>query len=437
MRLLRLDSTNKQSQILASKYKSSLTFKELGLNEQLLEGLDAMGFQTATPIQEKAIPSILEGKDLIACAQTGTGKTAAFLLPVLHQLTNTESDSIDALIMVPTRELAIQIDQNLEGLSYFTNLSSVPIYGGRGGESFNQEKKALTTGANIVIATPGRLIAHLNLGYVKVSKLKYFILDEADRMLDMGFVNDLLKIERYLPKKRQTLLFSATMPPKIRTFSRGILQNPDQISFAVSKPAEGIMQVAYLVQDAHKAALLKILLGKRKGKEEKILIFSSTKAAVHTIAKSLKSTGLTVGEIHSDFEQSDREETLRKFKANRVEVLVATDILSRGIDVKDINLVVNYDVPSDGEDYIHRIGRTARADSDGVAITLINRKDQRKFKNIERLMERKVPKSPLPPPIQEKEEKLLASLPSRPHKKNKYRGGKKNSKPYKKRMEKR
>ena len=390
-----------------------MTFKELGLNEQLLEGLDAMGFETATPIQEQAIPAIMKGKDLIACAQTGTGKTAAFLLPVLHELTNTVSASIDTLILVPTRELAVQIDQQLEGFSYFTNVSSLPIYGGRSGESFNQEKKALTMGANIVVATPGRLIAHLNLGYVKISKLKYLILDEADRMLDMGFVNDLTKIISFLPKDRQTLLFSATMPPKIRTFSKRILKNPEQISFAVSKPAEGILQVAYLVQDENKAKLLQVLLGKRKGKYKRILIFSSTKAAVSKIASSLKSTGLSVGQIHSDFDQKEREETLRKYKAGRLEVLVATDILSRGIDVKDINLVINYDVPSDGEDYIHRIGRTARADTDGVALTLISRKDQRKFQGIERLMERKVPKSPLPPEIQEREDKLAANPPRR------------------------
>ena len=390
-----------------------MTFKELGLNDQLLDGLGAMGFETATPIQEEAIPVILKGKDLIACAQTGTGKTAAFLLPILHNLTNTTSASIDALILVPTRELAVQIDQNLEGFSYFANVSSLAIYGGRGGESFQQEKKALTTGANIVVATPGRLIAHLNLGYVKISQLKYLILDEADRMLDMGFVNDLLKIVGYLPKKRQTLLFSATMPPKIRTFSKRILQNPEQITFAVSKPAEGIMQIAYLVQDENKAKLLQILLGARKGKGERILIFSSTKAAVSKIAKSLKVTGLTVGEIHSDFDQKEREETLRMFKGGRLEVLVATDILSRGIDVKDINLVVNYDVPSDGEDYIHRIGRTARADTDGVAITLISRKDQRKFKDVEHMMERQIPKTALPPLIQEREEKLLANMPKR------------------------
>jgi len=417
-----------------------LTFKELELNDQLLEGLDAMGFETATPIQEKAIPVILKDQDLIACAQTGTGKTAAFLLPILHNLTNTTSDSIDALILVPTRELAVQIDQNLEGLAYFTNVSSLAIYGGRGGESFQQEKKALTTGANIVVATPGRLIAHLNLGYVKISKLKHLVLDEADRMLDMGFVNDLLKIVGFLPKKRQTLLFSATMPPKIRTFSKRILKNPEQITFAVSKPAEGIVQAAYLVQDENKAKLLQILLGKRKGKNQRILVFSSTKAAVNKIARSLKDTGLSVGQIHSDFDQQEREDTLRKFKGGRTEVLVATDILSRGIDVKDINLVVNYDVPGDGEDYIHRIGRTARADTDGVAITLINRKDQRKFQNIERLMERKVPKSPLPPTIQEREDKIRAAGPrSNNYGKKRYGGNKNNKykKPFKKKAERR
>ncbi len=383
-----------------------MTFKELALNEQLLEGLDAMGFETATPIQEKAIPIILEGKDLIACAQTGTGKTAAFLLPILHYLTNIDSDSIDALILVPTRELAIQIDQQLEGFAYFCNVSSLPIYGGRSGESFNQEKKALTTGANIVIATPGRLIAHLNLGYVKIDKLQHLILDEADRMLDMGFVNDLLKIISYLPKKRQTLMFSATMPGKIRKFAARILNKPEQISFSVSKPAEGIMQIAYLIEDELKPKLLQYLLGNRKGKDERILIFSSTKSNVNKIAQALIRTGLSVGEIHSDFEQSEREEALRKFKNGRLQVLVATDILSRGIDVKGINLVINNSVPGDAEDYIHRIGRTARADADGIAITLINKKDRRKFKSIERLMEAQVRKSPLPPSIQALANKL-------------------------------
>ena len=395
-----------------------MTFKELGLSDQLLEGLDAMGFETATPIQEKSIPIILDNKDLIACAQTGTGKTAAFLLPVLHQLIGTESESIDTLVLVPTRELAIQIDQQLEGLAYFTGITSLPIYGGRSGESFNQEKKALTTGANIVVATPGRLIAHLNLGYVKIDKLQHLILDEADRMLDMGFVNDLLKIESFLPKDRQTLMFSATMPGKIRKFAQKILNQPEEVSFAVSKPAEKIIQVAYEVEDELKAPLLQNLLGKRTGKDERIIIFSRTKSNVDNIARALSRTGLNVGQIHSDFEQKEREETLRNFKSGNLQVLVATDILSRGIDVKGINLVINNSVPGDAEDYIHRIGRTARADADGIAITLINRADRRKFKNIERLMEREVPKSPLPPELEE----MAKNLPKR-ESSNRGRGG--------------
>ncbi len=383
-----------------------MTFTELALNEQLLDGLDAMGFVTATPIQEKAIPVILDGKDLIACAQTGTGKTAAFLLPTLHHLTGTESASIDTLILVPTRELAVQIDQQLEGFAYFTGVTSLPIYGGRSGESFNQEKKALTTGANIVVATPGRLIAHLNLGYVKISKLKHLILDEADRMLDMGFVNDLLKIVSFLPKDRQTLMFSATMPPKIKKFAARILRNPQEISFAVSKPAEKIMQIAYLIEDELKPKLLQHLLGNRKEKDERIIIFSSTKANVDRIARALRDTGLTVGQIHSDFDQNQREETLRNFKNGNLKVLVATDILSRGIDVKGINLVINNSVPGDAEDYIHRIGRTARADADGIAITLINYKDRRKFKDIEKLMEKEVVKTSLPEHLQKLADKL-------------------------------
>lgn len=386
-----------------------MTFKELALNEQLLEGLDAMGFETATPIQEKAIPEILDGNDLIACAQTGTGKTAAFLLPTLHELTGTNSDSIDTLILVPTRELAVQIDQQLEGFAYFTGVTSLPIYGGRSGESFNQEKRALTTGANIVVATPGRLIAHLNLGYVKISKLKHLILDEADRMLDMGFVNDLLKIVSFLPKERQTLMFSATMPPKIRKFASKILNKPKEISFAVSKPAEKIIQIAYNIEDELKPKLLQHLLGNRKGKDERIIIFSSTKANVDKIARALRDTGISVGQIHSDFDQSQREETLRNFKNGNLQVLVATDILSRGIDVKGINLVINNSVPSDAEDYIHRIGRTARADADGIAITLISYKDRRKFRDIEALMEKEVMKTPLPDHIQKMADKLPRS----------------------------
>ncbi len=376
-----------------------MTFKELRLSDSLLEGLDAMGFEKATPIQEKAIPPILKGKDLIACAQTGTGKTAAFLLPIIDRLQGKDTDSVDALIIVPTRELAVQIDQQLEGFAYFTEISSIPIYGGRDGKSFEDEKKALKLGANIIVATPGRLIAHLNLGYVKFDKLQHLILDEADRMLDMGFLNDILKIINFIPEKRQTLMFSATMPPKIRQFARRILHKPDQINIAISKPASGILQAAYFAEDEQKPKLLTHLLGKRKDKDERILIFSSTKANVKNIVAALKSGGLTAGEIHSDLDQLQREEMLRKFKSGAKPILVATDILSRGIDVKGIDLVINYDVPGDAEDYIHRVGRTARAEAEGVALTFINRKDSRKFKDIERLMGQIVQKAPLPEPI--------------------------------------
>ena len=384
-----------------------MTFTELGLSEQLLEGLEAMGFETATPIQEKAIPEILNGKDLIACAQTGTGKTAAFLLPILDRLSQNNRETIDTLILVPTRELAIQIDHQIEGLGYFVGASSLPIYGGRDGTSFQQEKKALSMGANIVVATPGRLIAHLNLGYVQLNDLRHLILDEADRMLDMGFIHDIQKITSYLPKKRQNLMFSATMPPKIRQFAKQILHNPGQINFAVSKPAEGILQAAYVVDDSLKLELLKSLLEGRKDKEKRILIFSSTKVNVKKITAEMQNSGLNAKEIHSDIDQNQREEMLRLFKNGSLPILVATDILARGIDVKGIDLVLNYDVPNDAEDYIHRIGRTARADTEGVAITFINFRDFRKFSNIEDLMEIQVRKLPLPPHIQEK-------MPERP-----------------------
>jgi superfamily II DNA/RNA helicase len=386
-----------------------LTFKELNISDQLLSGLDAMGFEKATPIQEQAIPLILDGKDLIACAQTGTGKTAAFLLPIIDQLMGNDTKSVDALILVPTRELAVQIDQQLEGFAYFTDISSIPIYGGRDGNSFDDEKRALKMGANIVVATPGRLIAHLNMGYVKIDQLKHLILDEADRMLDMGFQNDIMKIINYLPKERQTLMFSATMPPKIRQFSKRILIKPEQISLAISKPAAGILQGAYYAEDNQKPHLIVHLLKKRKGVNERILIFSSTKANVKNIVSALKSGGLGAGEIHSDLDQKAREEMLRSFKNGSQPILVATDILSRGIDVKGIDLVVNYDVPGDAEDYIHRIGRTARADSEGVALTFINRKDRRKFSSIEYLMEQEVKKVNLPPEIP----KAQAPEPSR------------------------
>lgn len=367
-----------------------------------------MGFETPTPIQEQAIPIILQGRDLIACAQTGTGKTAAFLLPILHQIAQNEEEFTDTLVVVPTRELAVQIDQELEGFGYFTGASSLPIYGGRDGASFEQEKKALSQGANIIVATPGRLISHLNAGYVKLDKLRHFVLDEADRMLDMGFAGDIMSISNYLPRERQTLLFSATMPNEIRTFAKQLLKDPAQISMAVSKPAAGILQGAYEVEDELKPRLVSHLLEGKEKILERVLIFSSTKAKVKDVTATLKKAGLNVRQVHSDLSQDEREEILRSFKSGKVQILVATDILSRGIDVKGINLVINYDVPGDGEDYVHRVGRTARADSDGVALTFINRRDRRRIKAIESLIESEVRRLPLPADLQAAAEKLAA-----------------------------
>ncbi len=378
-----------------------MTFRELNLDERLLEGLDSMGFEKATPIQEQAVPIILAGKDLIACAQTGTGKTAAFLLPILHQLTRQPREGISTLILVPTRELAMQIDEQLEAFAYFTEVSSIPIYGGQSKDSFDQEKKALTTGADIIIATPGRLTAHLNLGYVKFQDIKYFILDEADRMLDMGFINAIESISKFLPKNRQTLLFSATMATKIKKFAQTILHEPESITLAVSKPAENILQAVYQVNEYQKLALLEYVLNPERSKEGLILIFSSSKIGTKEIAHALFRKGLEVAEMHSDLKQEDRKQVLRKFENGQIQILVATDILSRGIDVDNIQLVINYDMPPDPEDYIHRIGRTARAESTGTAISFITRRDKQRLEKVERLMEKKVHVLALPKSIAE------------------------------------
>ncbi len=372
-----------------------MNFKEFNLDNHLLEGIESFGFEDATPIQEKAIPTILEGKDIIAIAQTGTGKTAAFLLPVIHKIINSGQEGhIQALVIVPTRELAMQIDQQLEGLSYYTPVSSIAVYGGTDGTSFTKEKIALSEGADIIIGTPGRLLAHLNMGYVKVSALQYLILDEADRMLDMGFYEDIMRIISNLPAKRQNLLFAATMPAKIREMAKKVLHDPEEISIAISKPVEKVLQVAYVLYDAQKVSLVKYLL---EGKQlRSILIFCSTKSSVKQLNKELRKTGIISQEIHSDLEQSDREKVLRDFRSRKANILVATDVLSRGIDIEDIDLVINYDVPNDAEDYIHRIGRTARATAEGVAITFINEKEQRKFSDIERLLGESVMKLRLP-----------------------------------------
>lgn len=377
-----------------------MNFKELGLNSQMLEAISFMGFEEATPVQELAVPEILKGNDLIACAQTGTGKTAAFVLPVLDNLTKDHKHETSVLIIVPTRELAIQIDQHIQGFTYFTPVESIPVYGGGSGSDWDSEKRALTSGADIIVATPGRLISHLNMGYVKFDAVKHLILDEADRMLDIGFFDDIIKIIEFLPKKRQTLMFSATMPPKIRQLASKILRNPKEISIEISKPAEGVLQAAYLVYDTQKTALISSLI-ENKPEITSVLIFSSTKLKVNDIVRDLRKTEKAIHGISSAFDQSKREEVLMNFRAKKIRILVATDVLSRGIDIKDIDLVINYDVPNDAEDYVHRVGRTARAKATGVALTLVNEDDMYKFKRIEDFIENEVMKIPLPPALGE------------------------------------
>tara|TARA_B100001758_G_C18416716_1_gene620657 strand:+ start:6844 stop:8049 length:1206 start_codon:yes stop_codon:yes gene_type:complete len=373
-----------------------MKFTEFKFGNELQEGLDMMGFEQATQIQTQAIPIIQQGRDLIACAQTGTGKTAAFVLPILDKLSNINHNKVNTIIIAPTRELAKQIDMQVEGFSYFTNLSSYPIYGGGTGVEFDNQKQALKKGADIIICTPGRLLAHLDFDYFDTSGVKHFILDEADRMLDMGFYEDIMNISKRLPKKRQNLLFSATMPPKIRALAKKILENPVSISLAISKPAEGITQSAYLCYDSQKVNLVRQIL-KSKGKDlSHVLIFASSIKSVREIKKTLNKSGMKASEMHSGLNQSQREETIRNFKSKKIKILVATDILSRGIDIKGIELVINYEVPHDEEDYIHRIGRTARADRTGQAITLINPQQVKNFKDIEKLIEKEVQKLELP-----------------------------------------
>lgn len=353
-----------------------------------------MNFREPTPIQQKAIPFILQGKDLLASAQTGTGKTAAFLLPLLELNLREKPTHINTLIIVPTRELGLQIDQALSGFSYFLDISSMAIYGGGDGMGFEQQMKALKQGCDIVIATPGKLLSHLNMGYVDMKSLRHLVLDEVDRMLDMGFIDDISRIMKFLPEKRQTLFFSATMPPKIRHFALKLLKDPVQINIALSKPAEGISQKAYLVYDSQKMKLLHHIFENRDIKSA--ILFAGRKGTVKEVEKELRKMGLNVAAIHSDLEQSQREEVLLSFRNKKVRILVATDIVSRGIDVEGLDLVLNYDVPPDAEDYVHRIGRTARAESTGEAITLINEQDQRSFHRIELLIEKEVQKISLP-----------------------------------------
>jgi len=380
-----------------------MKFTTFNLNEHVLEAISYMGFNEATPVQEKAIPEIMSGNDLIACAQTGTGKTAAFVLPVIDTLSRGKDTLLSTLIIVPTRELAIQIDKEIQGFSYFTDIGSCPVYGGGDGQDFDTERNALKGNTNIIVATPGKLISHLKMGYVQFDDIQYLILDEADKMLDMGFYEDIMKIISYIPKNRQTLMFSATMPPKIRKLADQILQNPKEINIELSKPAKGILQAAYLVYDEHKAALIDYLI-KNKPDYESILIFTSTKSNVTTIVRKLKANNLSVEGISSDLEQNERENVLSRFRAKRTRVLVATDVISRGIDIKDIHLIINYDVPQDAEDYVHRVGRTARAEATGVALTFINKDDMFRFKRIETLIETNIVKMPVPSEIGESPE---------------------------------
>ena len=374
-----------------------MNFTQFKFGKELREGLDMMGFIKATPIQEKAIPIIQQGDDLIACAQTGTGKTAAFVLPILDNLTKIDiCNKVKAIIIAPTRELAKQIDMQIEGFSYFTNSSSYPVYGGGTGVEFDNQKQALKKGADIIICTPGRLLAHLDFDYFDTSHVDYLILDEADRMLDMGFYDDIMLISNQLPKNRQNLLFSATMPPKIRKLANTLLKDPKSISLAISKPAEGLTQNAYMVNDNQKVKLVREIL-KLRGKDlSHVLIFASSIKNVKEIKQTLNKSGMRASEMHSGLDQMQREQTIRDFKNKKIRILVATDILSRGIDIKGIEIVINYEVPHDAEDYVHRIGRTARADRTGEAITFINSKQVKNFMDIESLIGKEVNKLVLP-----------------------------------------
>ena len=378
-----------------------MKFSELELEPEVFDGLDAMNFVEMTPVQEHTIPVILSGRDIIGCAQTGTGKTAAYTLPLLNRLTieGNPDNVVKSLIIVPTRELAQQIDMQFQGFSYFLPVSTTVVYGGGDGKGWEVQKRGMLMGADVVIATPGRLIAHLTNSGVDLSHVECLILDEADRMLDMGFSDDIMKIISYLPKERQTIMFSATLPPKIRELARTILNDPAEVTIAVSKPNEAISQSAYICYESQKLGIVREMFAQPK--DTKTIIFSSSKLKTKELAHVLKRMKFNVAAMHSDLEQSQREEVILNFKNNKVDILVATDIVARGIDIEDIGLVVNYDVPHDPEDYIHRIGRTARAAATGAAITLVCQEEQGKFHRIEKFMEREVEKTPLPESVGE------------------------------------
>jgi superfamily II DNA/RNA helicase len=373
-----------------------MRFDELNLEDSVLDGLDAMNFTETTPVQEQTIPLILEGRDMIACAQTGTGKTAAYVLPLISELSkgNYPENAVNAVIMAPTRELAQQIDQQVEGFSYFMPVSAVAVYGGTDGIAWEQQRKGLESGADIVIATPGRLLSHINLGTVSLSEVSFFILDEADRMLDMGFFDDIMLVYKCLPQDCQIIMFSATMPPKIRTLAKTILKDPAEVKIAVSQPPDSIMQTAYICHEMQKLKILEDLFSNNR--PQRTIIFSSSKIKVKELAASLKRMKFNVAAMHSDLEQPQREEVMRDFKNGRIDLLVATDVVSRGIDIVDIKLVVNFDIPHDPEDYIHRIGRTARGtNGEGLAITFVSIEEQSQFKRIENFLQKTIYKIPI------------------------------------------
>lgn len=399
-----------------------MKFDELDLSYDILDALDAMRFDECTPIQEQAIPVILEGRDLIAVAQTGTGKTAAYLLPVIDRLADMPEakDYVNCIVMSPTRELAQQIDRQMEGFAYYVPVNSVAIYGGTDGAGFAQQQRGLKMGADVVIATPGRLLAHLQMGYVDLSRVSYFILDEADRMLDMGFYDDIMQIVKHLPKDRQTLMFSATMPPKIQQLAKAILNDPAEVKIAVSRPTEKIDQSAFVCHEGQKTGILKHLF--RTAHSQRVIIFSSSKIKVKELARELRRCKLKTGEMHSDLDQNVREEVLLDFRAGKIDVLVATDIVARGIDIDDIAMVVNYDVPREAEDYVHRIGRTARANADGKAVTLVSAKEQSKFGQIENFLGYEVRKETVPAELGEAPE-------YNPSRRQSSRGDRRNRKP--------
>ena len=372
-----------------------MKFEDLNLAPEILEAISYMGYEKASPIQEKAIPAAINGKDLIAVAQTGTGKTAAFTLPILHNIISNKIKGTSTLIITPTRELAMQIDRQIQGFAYFLGINSIAIYGGGDAKEWDQQKAALRDGVEVIVATPGKLLSHLNMSYAKTDKICHLILDEADRMLDMGFVDDINTIISKLPKKRQTLMFSATMPPKIETLARNILVEPEHVTIAISKPSEKIIQEACLIYDTQKIGFINQFVNGPENYKS-IIVFSSTKRKVNDIVRGLRNKNYVVAAMSSDLEQSKREEIIRDFTAKKIRIVVATDVISRGVDIKDIDLVINFDVPGNAEEYVHRIGRTARAGSNGRAVTLINEADMENFASIEKLIEKEVPKIAMP-----------------------------------------